>query len=67
MEPVKLGAWRSSLLCLSLFLLLEDLQAFKFSANPAAKLSSDQKTLIEQLWKPELVLPEKLIRKRVEA
>jgi len=62
MKLVQLGAWRGCLLCLSLFLVFGHLQASKFIANPAARLSSAQRTLIEQLWRPELVLSENLIR-----
>eukprot|EP00775_Hariotina_reticulata_P001441 gene1441-1782_t len=36
--------------------------ASKFISNPAARLSFEQRALIEQLWKPELALSENLIR-----
>lgn len=36
--------------------------ATKFVANPAARLSHEHRTLIEELWKPELALSEHVIR-----
>jgi hypothetical protein len=61
MRLAQLDAWQSCLLCLLLFS-LRSIHASKFISNPAARLSPEQRGLIEQLWGPELALSENLLR-----